>query len=696
MFLTVAALTALFASLPVVTRGALALAFFVGMGAVFGDALLPQERQFWRAYFGTLGVIAVTIVAGSVLYFVTNIGTAITALLIVFVATGTSVYAARSAPSSIARNSEATPLTLARIIKTVGGLIAIGIALTTTAYAVTILNSAATDGSIRSPWDVVPRMFFVLFFLAVLACIVAAHGNLTARLSLIPTAVLIALAVSVATLVYKVGFGFDPFIHRATEQVIFNQGMISPKPLYYLGHYVLVVVVSRLLGGFVPHVDASIVPFTLALVVPCAYYALRKTFNVSRSAAAAATILLLAFPLSAFVAPTPQGFADALFLLTVFCALPAATGVFPRHLVLLLTLATIAVHPLAGIPLLLFTAILFFLSSTQAARGIKSFARIFAAIVIGLLGAFALPAMFLFNSWISHANVAIDKDALNTPNAAIQALVSHTVITRHFIAVYDFVYAWKSVRSVAILLIAAAGFVLLRRKTKVGTAFLFGAFIIFANFVLMRSVIRFPFLIDYERANYADRLFELLLFLAAPLALAAAAAAFDRLSRDRAPLRIGATVLVAMVATASLYLDYPRRDKYESSRGWSTSGYDVRAVQLIDQDAAGSPYIVLANQSTSAAAVREFGFKKYFSSQIFYYPIPTGGPLYEKFLAMNAAFGTRAAAKEAMDLTGADTVYYVVTYYWWDAKRIILTAKKESDRWWSVDDKNFVFKYVKK
>ena len=704
LLLTAMVMAALFAPLPVAVRGALALTFFLGMGSVLGDALLSEESFVWRAFFGVLGFLALTILVGSGLYYVFRLDLPMTAVLLLSTTTITSVYAMRTYARhrTSAPKEKSPPITLTRVMKTLGGVIATSIATALVIYGASILASAATDGSLRSPWDVVPRMFFVLFFLAVLATVVVAHGNLSERLSLIPTALLVVLTVSVATIVYKIGFGFDPFIHRATEQIIFSQGMISPKPLYYIGHYVLVTVLARLLGGFVAQIDTMIVPITLALIVPCAYYALRKTFQVSRASAAAASTLLLALPLSAFIAPTPQGFADALFLLTVFCAVPAIKGMFPRELIVLLSLATVAIHPLAGIPLLAFAALLV-LFSWNTTRPSSAIARVTALGIVTILGAVALPLMFLLNSWISHADIAIDTTALESSSAAMNALGSTPVIARHFIATYDFVYAWKTIRAIVIALAGAAGLLLLLRKTKRGVAFLFGAFVLFINFFLMRSVIQFPFLIAYERANYADRLLELLLFFMAPLALIAAAAVFERLEHDRAPLRIGATVLVAMLATSSLYLNYPRRDKYESSRGWSTSGYDVRAVQLIASDAGSTPYAVLANQSTSAAAVHEFGFKKYFASTknkkdapIFFYPIPTGGPLYKNFLDMNAAFGSRAVATNAMDLTGANTVYYVVTYYWWDAKRIILTAKKESDRWWSVDDKDFIFKYVKK
>ena len=61
-----------------------------------------------------------------------------------------------------------------------------------------------------------------------------------------------------------------------------------------------------------------------------------------------------------------------------------------------------------------------------------------------------------------------------------------------------------------------------------------------------------------------------------------------------------------------MYLSYPRFDHYHNSRGFSVGRADINAVRWINDHAENDDYIVLANQQVSAAAIREFGFKKYF------------------------------------------------------------------------------------
>lgn len=705
---TAAGLAALAIPAPLPLRAAAALIWLIGSGVILGKALLPAEQASWRAFFGSIVFSAATIITASAVYLVWKlnfIAAGLTIAAMPWLAVGAARLMDRLPPFSMGAGAEpaAREAGLGALLRVTAGTFACVASLLLIGYGWSILAASATGAAIRSPWDAVPRMFFIVFCAAAALAFAAAFGKLAPRLALAPLAGLLMLATGVAVAIYKVGFGFDPFIHQATEKVIFAAGSIDPKPLYYIGQYAAVTVTARLLGGHVVAIDQALVPVTLALVVPCAYWSMRKAFGWSAAAAAASTATLLLLPLSSFAATTPQGFANALFLVTAFLVLPAvANGGFPRRGIAVLALAVAAIHPLAGIPLLMFVAMLFALTTYERARGAKGVGRRVVLVQLALVGAVALPAVFVLNSWISGAGVTVDTGSLRSATAVLEDLQAPQVATRQFSAAYDLVYSWKAIRSLAILAAAAAGIWLFQRRAKGGLAFLVGAFMFLTNFVLLKSVIRFPFLINYERSNYADRIFELTLFLLAPVAAYAVGTAFARIRQSYPALKVGVILLVAALATSSLYLAYPRRDRYESSRGWSTSASDVDAVRLVNKDAGGAPFVALANQSTSAAAVREFGFKRYFSSAdpkypgpVFYYPIPTGDRLYQLYLDMNASHGSRSDAVKAMDLAGVDTAYFAVSFYWWDAQRIVITAKRQADKWWSVDDKVWVFKYVR-
>jgi hypothetical protein len=559
-----------------------------------------------------------------------------------------------------------------------------------------------TDVAVRSPWDAVPREFFIIFFLAALSTFAAAYRG-PAAFSVPLVAALALLMTNVAALVYAVGYGFDPFIHQATGRAIVAAGEIQPKPLYYVGQYSLIAVLARLTGLSVGILDRHLVPAAFALIVPCAYWSLRRTFGGDPRVAAAASMGVLLLPLSPFIVTTPQGLANTLLLATALLALPAAAaGAFPRWTLALLAAAAAAVHPLAGLPLAVFVALETLYAWREKARGLRRAASLPLLAVSAAVGAVALPAAFALNSVISDAAVSLNVDLLRAPATILEEFAGEAVTTRRFSAVLDTVYSWRAWRETVLLAAGAAGLFLLRGRRRAAAVFGVGFAVFFANYVLLKAFVRFPFLISYERADYADRMFDLALLVAAPAAIAAFGALLLRFGRSFPALKIGAAALVAALVSCSLYLAYPRRDRYESSRGWSTSAADVEAVKRIEADAGGRRYAVLANQSVSAAAVREFGFRNYFPSRdaarpgmLFYYPIPTSSALYEEFLEMNVSGGSAAVARRAMDLVGADVLYFVVNDYWHRAGHVVASAKRQADGWWTVGGAAHVFKYAR-
>ena len=575
-------------------------------------------------------------------------------------------------------------------------------------YGFGLLDGAATDLAIRSPWDDVPRLFFIVIFMLAAASFGLAIGRVASTAVLAPLAGLAVLATTVAAVVYSIGFGFDPFIHQATESHIFNFGAMTPKTPYYVGQYALITVLARMVGGYVTTIDTWLVPLSFMTILPVAYWSLRRSFAWPSSLAAAAVTPLLLLPLSSFILTTPQGLANILLLLTTFVLLAAVTNEdIPKWLAALLATATAIVHPLAGGPLLLFVAMTSYLHASQSLRRMPEVRWTF-FIKLALLTSIALPLMFIVNSRLSGTDVTLDQEALRTPTAIIEELKNPELETRRFSATLDLVYFWRANRMLVLAGLIAVGAILLwlagrrrenERWREAAISFAVGGLAFLINYVLLRTWVKFPFLIDYERTNYADRMAELALFISIPLALFAFGRLLSRLRRNGFPSQaVGLSLLLAALITANVYIAYPRRDQYETSRGWSTSAADIKAVQTIDNDSTDRDYVVLANQSVAAAAIRELGFKKYYepaaaTEPIFFYPIPTGGELYQVFLQTNEDFGQKNTALQAAEMTGAETVYYIVNHYWWQAQQIIIRAKKEADDWWVIDNRIWVFKY---
>lgn len=193
--------------------------------------------------------------------------------------------------------------------------------------------------------------------------------------------------------------------------------------------------------------------------------------------------------------------------------------------------------------------------------------------------------------------------------------------------------------------------------------------LLFIASTLIKSAGDFAFLIDYERGNYADRLSLLALFCLLPAALPALSALLKKAQTN--PLLLGSGFFLFATAGAAglVYNALPRNDALITGHGWSVGQADIQAVRFIDQDANMQPYTVLANQSVSAAAVSQLGFKRY-NGDTFFYPIPTGGKLYDVFLRATYQEPSLETMKDAGALGGTSLVYVVLNDYWWNADQV--------------------------
>jgi hypothetical protein len=227
--------------------------------------------------------------------------------------------------------------------------------------------------------------------------------------------------------------------------------------------------------------------------------------------------------------------------------------------------------------------------------------------------------------------------------------------------------------------------------------------------------------IYYEQADYSVRLINIASLFLCPLVLVPVVYFFQKVALSLTPtnyefkritniifyqwpIKLFAVIFITYLAVSSFYVSYPRVDKFESSHGFSTSKFDIDAVKFIDEKSEGNKYIVLANQAVSAAAMQEFGFKdRYYKiltgpnrGEAYFYPVPTGGILYQYYLDMVYSSPSPMTATEAIKLVGANELYLVINSYWHNAKSIVREAKEKSAAWWSIDGgRVYIFKYLK-
>ena len=505
-------------------------------------------------------------------------------------------------------------------------------------------SGATTDLSIRTPWPLLPvGTLAAIVILAMSTWLAAWKSRSIVFTAILASATVLAVSL-IAPLLYSIGFGFDGFLHRASEKLLLETGTISPKPLYYMGQYVLVTWLSRLTDIPLDLFDRFLVPILAACLPLMAV----PFFKRDEKTAIAALVLFL--PLSVFVVTTPQSLAYVAGLGAILFALNK------RHPLVAITWAawSLSIHPLAGMPFA--AATLAFLAPFMWLRWL-----------FVLAGIVSVPAAFaVLNT--SQASVSWDFSRL-FDGAVFSSFLSSLQPPQNRVALWA---DWTVLAVFLTPLVAFAGAIIAAWKDRdrrelwltcivlaVGTAL--------AGFIL-RAAGDFAFLIDYERGNYADRLFLVAnLFLVVPAAIGFArgiAASFIG-----PPLTI-VTLLLGLAAWhgALAYAALPRHDAANVSRGWSVGAADVEAVRWIDRDAGDAPYTVLANQSVSAAAVRELGFKRY-ANDVFFYPIPTGGPLYQQFLDSMDPRSSTDTIREAGRLGQSKLIYVVLNDYWWNAQK---------------------------
>lgn len=627
------------------------------LGRRIGAMLFPTETRGIATAIGALLATACFSISGTIVYYVTSVNVltlGVTAIMTIGgIALATRGWRLDPLHLPLEKGEgfhRSLPLLLIAIVSIA-------------AWWQAILSAPITD-AVRSPWLVLSPISIIAPAIALITSFVLLHRGSKLLGSLALFATLFSIFAS-ATVLFPLGYGFDPFLHRATINHIAEYGTITPKPLYYIGEYAIELF-ENILGGIpIAIIDAFLVPLIAAITLTIA--ARRLPIGIA--------ILLIA--LSNFVTTTPQSLAYLFTILTIV-SIPKSIERY-RDLIApsIFAIAALITHPIAGVPACFFVA--FCATRILDRSPMKTVVR--SLLAIG--AATALPLMFAAQAIMSHAPVGFSLNNLWKLNE----LPVSGFLFSHGSTWFDALYLVIGNLSSIILVLAAVG-IILRYRSRTApsndTAIMMIALCI--SFVLVSLGIDFSYLIDYERQDFALRLLLLATLFALPLADHAITSIA---SRTIEPSRIRSTaafIALFIVSTASVYGLYPRHDGYVRSAAFNVSQADFDTVYAIHQrETEDADYIVLSNQATAAAALQEFGFRKYYHTDIFYYPIPTGGSLYQSYLSMVDTAPTKETVQTAMELAGVPKAYFVVSDYWWKSDAIIENAKQQTDDWFAVD-----------
>ena len=671
----------------------LTLIYLFYYGRRLGGLALPNFNHFWQRLFGPLFLIAGWALIGAMIYYFYALTDFIVLFLLLILPVGLIPYChlfKKKIDEWPSGQLEAVPLIEpnTRPANRWAWLV-----LLIDSYLFYYLFTNATIAAVNSPWLFVNGKFFIYFLVATLFLLLFINRTQSSLLSFLTIFIHSFLMLTVALIVYKLGYGFDPFIHRVAENHIAQYGFILPKTLYYLGQYTLVVMLAKLTILPLGLIDKILLPLLEAMMLPpLIFLALRHGLRLERPAARLGSLLFFLIPFGSMIATTPQDLANFFALtLLLFGALFLTTRLVPWWLPLLLTLTVLAIHPLTGLPMLIFYGLMMILG------GLKNKTRqIYLIIPLFLVGLFLLPIAFLlFAKAQFHLSSLRDIFNLLPP-------LPRPRPDQPFSIGFTLIYCYQYFLTLLILMASAWGsWQMLKKERSFKPLIMAGwlsFFVFLANAAFLKLTLTFNQVGLAEQGQYPARLYHFSFYLLLPFFLFALISLWNKIIEKK----FGALWLygsLILLLTVSFYLSYPRVDAYSFSRYFNTSANDFAGVQQIEEKSQKENYLVLSNISFSAAAIQELGFKKYYQTPtgpLFFYALPTGGPLYNFYLKIVYETVSRETMNQAMDLAGVSQSYLVLHDYWNSFKTAAPQAKQTADEWWEIDKgKVMIFRYQK-
>lgn len=533
----------------------------------------------------------------------------------------------------------------------------VGFLISLACACATLITSQTTD-AVLGPWHVVHSSFFIWYALATLfllwSCMTCQNRSHLLFLCLYGV-----LSASVALIVFPLGFGFDPFIHEAAQSHIARFGSLQPKNLYYIGHYALVVVFSKLFIADISMVNRALVPIgSMLTLVPLSIAAFKKPLL---------TLLLFILPYPFLIVSTPWGFA---YGITAVIVLSSNKKLFCS----LASVFALLVHPLAGIPAILYVALVRLLSYLQPQSRARN---LIGGVVWFLIAISAIPAAFIINS-LTSSQLAV---SFSMPHFTLPTLLSFPT---RFSAVLDPVYVFSTNLFLILAFAAIPGFVLLWRNGGTDRRHALGGILSFTSTLIsaffLTHVLTFPSLISYERNDYGIRLVSLAFVFLIPSLAASIRIAVQRLTSSMTPniLRLAGAFAICCGLLASLYLSYPRNDAFQAFHGYNPSAADSEAIHWIHADAGDKRFVLLSNQVVSSILIHTYGF----GGDSFQYSLPTSSPLYGIYRDLLIS-PTQTTLAKVQTLYPNVRIYVAINAYEPRFPLIVAEMKKLIPRWTS-------------
>lgn len=550
------------------------------------------------------------------------------------------------------------------------------------------LVSSGSFLAINSPWSFISVDFWLL--LSALLILLFINFYLQSRSSYFFIIIFYFLFFSISFFIYKIAFGYDQLLHQRAIKEIINFGLIEPKTIYYIGQYVLEFFILKIWPFSSELLDKLIVPLLSSLLIPITFI-----FNFKKrgfNKIIWPLILFLILPFSIFTYTVPQNLAFLFLLILLLFSFNKYFIGNRYNFVFLLSLALTVffIHPLAGVPAIIFTFILWldsFANCQFLFVGVKKKIKMPASFFNFLKNLSYLFQIIILPLLLIFSGGRLSSISFNSFNWIPKFLGQEDIFL-------NFIYFFGLNRNIWLLvLFLLATFFVIKYNRQDLKIFYFNSSALFFSYFLS-LFIDFPFLSQIDKNSYASRILIISFLFLIPIFYEIFVCLIKKMREEKIFFKIIILIFLSGLLLSSLYLNYPRKDNYFNSRSFSVSQDDFAAVRFIEKNKEHDNYIVLANQQVGASAIKEHGFKRYYGPW-FYYSVQTGGLLYDYYLKM-IENPNEDLMMELMKVLGADGIYFVVNDYWWGFDRIAQELKVISDEVYDINNGKIKIFYFKK
>ncbi|HBU07446.1 MAG TPA: hypothetical protein DEB09_05185 [Candidatus Magasanikbacteria bacterium] len=542
-----------------------------------------------------------------------------------------------------------------------------------------------------SPWTNIHPIIFLLFFINLILIIWSLINQ--QKISKLTTFFFLASILGIITARYSLSFGYDTLLHQTSLNYIANNGNITPLTPFYIGQYVLEILVHYFTNLSFTTIERFFLPlFSIISLTYLGQYFFEKLKLKNQIIIIPLSILLL-IP-NQFTFTSPYSFALLLALVSLINNYLFIKLNQNNYWVLALcaSIVSILVHPFIGLHILVITLGNWFYQKTIYKKTTITLTTISSSI--------AVVFSFSFYNWFIGKDITIADPLFYIYK--FFGLFSDPIWYFSYYAQWwwKLIYNYEKFYVLIILVILMIYFFRNKQRT-IESKFIFLAFgtaLVSAwFFVSLIEVDQFTF---GDHFNYSYRLFHYSKWLLWPLLIIFLNNIFVNIKQKPIWQKIILIFLLSGLGLTSWYFTYPRSDQISRPNINNIRSVDYKAIETIhDLEKDKQGYLVFANQLLGAGAMKTYGFGPYYTSPwglLNYYSVPMASELnirYEQI--MNGEEFRYDLIKDTMEQMNINRAYLVITDYWPMYPISALQAKEMSNGFWNIDNQIFIYRFDK-